>query len=90
VAPFHVKVLDIVIISIAILIFSFIGLGYLSWVLSLFDLFEKVFTTRVILISYLLSLLIWGVLVRFLGFLSGYFPITLVDIIVSIKVSGLV
>jgi hypothetical protein len=58
VAPFYIKVLNIVIISIAILVFSFIGLGYLSWVLSLFDLFEKVFATRVIPISYLLSLLI--------------------------------
>jgi hypothetical protein len=58
VAPFYIKVLDIVIISIAILVFSFIGLGYLSWVLSLFNLFEKVFTIYIIPISYLLSLLI--------------------------------
>jgi hypothetical protein len=29
VAPFHVKVLDIIIISIAVLVFSFIGLSYL-------------------------------------------------------------
>jgi hypothetical protein len=29
VAPFHVKVLDVVIVSIAVLVFSVIGLSYL-------------------------------------------------------------
>jgi hypothetical protein len=58
VAPFHIKVLDTIIISIAVPIFSFIGLSYLLWVLSLFNLFEKVFTIYIIPISHLLSLLV--------------------------------
>jgi hypothetical protein len=58
VAPFYVKVLDIIVISIAVLVFSFIGLSCLLWVLSLFDLFEKVFAIYIVLISYLLSLFV--------------------------------
>jgi hypothetical protein len=58
VASFHVKVLDIVIVSIAILVLEFIGLYYLSWVLSLFDFFEKVFAIYIISASYLLSFFI--------------------------------
>jgi hypothetical protein len=83
-------VLDVIVISIAVLVFSFIGLSCLLRVLSLFDLFEKVFTIYIVPTSYLLSLFARGVLVRFLRFLFGYFLIASVDIIVSIKVGGLV
>jgi hypothetical protein len=55
VAPFRIKVLDAMIILIAVPIFSFIGLSCLLWVLSPLDLLEKVFTTYVVPTSYLLS-----------------------------------
>jgi hypothetical protein len=55
VAPFHIKVLNTIVISIAVLVFSFIGLGCLLRVLSLFNLFEKVFTIYIVPTSYLLS-----------------------------------
>jgi hypothetical protein len=90
VAPFHVKVLDIITISIAVPVFGFIGLSCLLWVLSLFDLFEKVLAVYIIPISYLLSLLAWGVLVRFLRFLSGRFLAASVDVTVSVEAGGLV
>jgi hypothetical protein len=55
VAPFCIKVLDAIIILIAVLIFSFIGLSCLLWVLSPLDLLKKVFATYIVPTSYLLS-----------------------------------
>jgi hypothetical protein len=90
VAPFRIKVLDAIIILIAVPIFSFIGLSCLLWVLSPLDLLEKVFAICVVPTSHLLSFFVWGVLVGFLGFLSGRFLVASVDVVVSVKVGGLV